>query len=268
MNSPVVRLVVRAKDEAPKIGRTLEQLAAQTAAGQAEVVVVDSGSSDGTVEIARSAGVRVIEIPPESFTYGHSLNVGCQDAKTPLLAALSAHAPPLDDEWLARLLAAFDDARVACACGFAKAPDGGQLSAPFLQDADHARAHPYWGYSNSAGAFRAHLWREYPFREDMPGTEDKEWAWHWLQRGMLVLVDPSLATDHSHRDDGPLETYRRARSEWEGFASFLELPPYGVRDLAHDWWAVQDGYSSHLRARVGWRRVAKLAGAWRGRNAA
>lgn len=259
-------MVVRAKDEAAKIGTTLERLAAQTVADRAEVVVVDSGSSDGTIDIARRAGVRVIEIPAESFTYGRSLNIGCRDAETPLLAALSAHAPPRDSGWLERLLEPFEDERVACVCGFAKAPGGGTLSGRFVQDAAHARAHPFWGYSNSAGAFRADLWREYPFREDMPGTEDKEWAWHWLQRDRLVVVDPSLVTEHSHSDEGALKTFRRARAEWRGFSMFLDLPPYGPRELARDWWNGLDGYPSHWRARVGPRRIVRLLGRWRGRR--
>jgi glycosyltransferase involved in cell wall biosynthesis len=260
-----VRIVIRAKDEAATIGTTLARLARQTVAADAEVVVVDSGSSDDTVEIARRAGARVIEIAPGDFTFGGALNIGCADAQVPLLVALSAHAPPPDDSWLERILEPFADERVACACGYAVAPDGGALERRIVQDLELARAHPFWGYSNSAGAFRAELWRERPFREDMPGTEDKEWAWHWLQRGRLVVVDPSFETEHSdHADEGPFATYRRARNVWRGFAMFLDLEPYGAGDLARDWWTGLDGYPSHLRARVGWRRAAKLLGRWMG----
>jgi rhamnosyltransferase len=258
------RIVIRARDEAARIGVTLARLASQTAAADAEVVVVDSGSRDETVRIARDAGARVIEIPAESFTYGGALNAGCEGAPAPVLVALSAHAPPLDDRWLERLLEPFDDERVACACGYAVGPDGGRLEGRVVQDLGLARANPFWGYSNSAGAFRADLWRERPFREDMPATEDKEWAWHWLGEGRLVVVDPSFATDHSHRDEGRLATYRRARDIWRGFSMYLDLEPYGARDLARDWWTGLGGYPSPLRARLGWRRAAKLFGRYRG----
>lgn len=260
-----VRIVIRARDQAARIGTTLARLAGQTLASEAEIVVVDSGSRDDTVKIARSAGARVIEIAPEEFTYGGALNIGCADAETPLLVALSAHAAPSDDGWLGRILEPFADERVACACGYAVDPDGGVLSERLVQDLELARAHPFWGYSNSAGAFRADLWRQRPFREDMPGTEDKEWAQYWLERGRLVVVDPSFATEHAdHHDEGPFATYRRARNVWRGFAMYLDLEPYGGRELARAWWNELDGYPTNLRARIGWRRAAKLLGRWRG----
>jgi hypothetical protein len=136
-----------------------------------------------------------------------------------------------------------------------------------VQDRTLAEAHPFWGYSNSAGAFRTELWRRRGFREDMPATEDKEWAWHWLEQGYLVVVDPTFATEHSHADEGPIKIFRRARDEWQGFSMFLDLEPYGARDLVRDWWHRLDGYPSHFRARVGARRLVRLIGAWRGRQA-
>jgi rhamnosyltransferase len=262
----LVRVVIRAKDEAAKIGTTLARMNAQTLHSQMELVVVDSGSTDGTVELARAGGATVIEIPAESFTYGGSLNTGCDGTEAPFIVALSAHAFPPDEHWLERMLHPFSDARVACACGYAKGPHGKPLAGKLVQDLELAQLNPYWGYSNSSGAFRSELWRERPFRADMVGTEDKEWAWHWLQQGRVVVVDPTFATEHSHRDEGPRHVLARARNEWAGYAAYLDLEPYGVPELVHDWWSGLDGYPSHLRARTGWRRAARLAGKWRGRS--
>jgi hypothetical protein len=83
-----------------------------------------------------------------------------------------------------------------------------------------------------------------------------------------VVVDPALVTEHSHADEGPIKTFRRARDEWLGFGAYLDLEPYGTRDLARDWWQRLDGYPSHLRARLGPRRLVRLAGKWRGRAGA
>jgi rhamnosyltransferase len=236
----VATVIIRAKDEALSIGRTLGLLAEQDIAESLEAIVVDSGSSDATVAIARDARAQVIEIPGQAFTFGGALNRGCEVASSDIVIALSAHAFPPDPGWASRMLAAFENDRVACACGYEVGPNGLPLTGPRLQDADDLRRYPLWGYSNACGAFRRRLWEARQFREDMPGTEDKEWAAHWISHGYLGIVDPALSVEHVHHDDdGPLLTYRRSRREWEGFTMYLDLPPYHPADLARDWWTVE-----------------------------
>jgi rhamnosyltransferase len=263
---PLASIVIRSKDEAGSIGRLIDLLRAQTIASQLDLIVVDSGSSDGTAEIVRARGVEPIEIPAETFTFGGALNTGCEAAAAPLIVALSAHAFPRDERWAERMVAAFDDERVACACGDDRAPDGTPLREAVLQDAAHARRHPFWGYSNAAGAFRADLWRERPWRADMPGTEDKEWAWAWLERGWLVRVDPELAVEHDHSHDPLRSTYVRARREWVGYAMYLDLPPFPMRAAVRRWWKDRDGHDSSARARLSPWRAARIAGEWAGRR--
>src|SRR5881392_2997573 len=103
-------IVIRARDEAAAIGRTLALLAQQTA--EHEVVVVDHASSDGTAEIAHRAGARVVRI--EQFTFGGALNLGARHCTAPVIVSLSAHAHPRDPGWLQRVVDWFDDATVAC----------------------------------------------------------------------------------------------------------------------------------------------------------
>ena len=264
VSSPAVSVIIRSKNEEAAIAETLTAVRDQSIYPDAEVIVVDSGSTDGTVPIARGFGIAPIEIPAESFTYGRSLNIGCERAGAPVLVALSAHAVPTDSAWLERMLSAFEDKTVACACGYDNDPCGGALSAPVLQDLALARAAPTWGYSNASGGFRAELWRRRRFREDMPGSEDKEWAWHWLERGWRVLVAPDLSVAHDHGDEPPLTTYRRAHREFEGLAMFGGYRPESLGSLAGRWWSDADGRSSALRARLSPRRAARLLGAHRG----
>ena len=269
MTLPRASVVIRARDEAGAIGRTLELLERQTVGrGALELIVVDSGSADDTVRIAREAGAHVVELPPERFTYGHALNVGCREAHSDVLVSLSAHAFPTDPRWLERLVAMLSKERVACAYGDRHGPGFAPLEHGWLQDIDAARRDPFWGYSNSAGGFRAALWRERPFREDMPGTEDREWAWHWMERGWLVAIDPALAVEHDHSAEGLAASYRRYRRELEGYGLFLDLPPQGLRDVAREWWREQGYHRSRLRARLDPRRAARLAGAYSGRRRA
>lgn len=270
MSEIAVSVIVRARDEAPSIGRCLELLGSQRLDGRAlEVIVVDSGSRDATVSLARRHGAAVIALPSSSFTFGGALNLGAANARGEVLVALSAHAFPPDQRWLARLLAQFGDQSVACASGDAYDPDGSPLAAPLRQDLALATRRPEWGYSNAAGAFRADLWRRHPFRADLPGGEDKEWAWHWLARGYVCVVDPALTVEHDHTHDSPTAIYARARREWEGFATFLSAErAYGAAELAAQWWSDRRFYRSAARARLSHRRAARLLGGYEGRRRA
>ncbi len=263
-----VSVIVRARDEAASIGRCLELVENQHAEGAVETIVVDSASRDGTGAIAAAAGARVVSIPARAFTFGGSLNLGAANARGRILVALSAHAFLPDAGWLARALAPFADTRVACTSGDRWGPDAQPLREPVAQDIAGARRHPDWGYSNAAGAFRAELWRRRPFRVDLPGREDQEWARYWLEQGFVCVIDPALAVDHDHSHDPVPAVYRRARREAEALASYAELPPYGSRDLIRDWWSDLRFYNSPVRARLSHRRAARLLGAYAGRRRA
>ncbi|HEY2769838.1 MAG TPA: glycosyltransferase [Solirubrobacteraceae bacterium] len=270
--SPDISVIIRARDEAGSIGRCLGLVRSQEGfeAGAVEVIVVDSGSRDDTVAIAAGSGARVISIPSCAFTFGGALNLGAGVASpsSRVFVALSAHAFPLDSGWLARLAATFEDPVVACACGERFAPDGSVLAGPVRFDGAVAAAHPSWGYSNAAGAFRASLWRERPFRADLPACEDREWALHWISQGYACVLDPALLVDHDHTHDPMVSIYRRARREAVGFGAFLDMPPYGVLDLAREWWTDLRFYDSPARARLSHRRAARLLGAYVGRRRA
>jgi rhamnosyltransferase len=264
-----VSVIIRARDEQDSLERCLQMVGAQRGVpGPVEVVVVDSGSRDGTVGVAARHGAKLASMPPRAFTFGGALNLGAGAARHGLLVALSAHALPRDQGWLARMLAPFADPRVACAAGDRYDPDGGRLRAPVVQDEALASRRPEWGYSNGAGAFRADLWQQRPFRADLPGCEDKEWAWYWLRRGYTCVVDPALVVDHDHSHDSVRGIYGRARREAVAYAAFLDGGRHGgPRELAREWWSDLRWYDSPLRARLSHRRAARLLGAYAGRRA-
>jgi rhamnosyltransferase len=102
-----VSIVIRAKNEARFIGETLAAIGRQEGVGQVEVIVVDSGSTDGTQDIVRGYPARLIEIPPETFTYGRALNLGVAAARGGVVVSLSAHSLPAHERWLANLVRNF-----------------------------------------------------------------------------------------------------------------------------------------------------------------
>jgi rhamnosyltransferase len=256
MSAPV-SVVIRAKDEAGAIGRTLDLVKDQTV--DAQIIVVDSGSSDGTGEIARERGAEVVWISAGKFTFGGSLNLGTSHATAPIVVALSAHAYPRDRGWLERMLSAFENPKVACAVGAETGPDGEQIAGRLEQDEAMARRNPVVGYSNASGAYRRELWEQYEFRPDMPGTEDKEWSWHWLQRGYVCVLGPDLTVDHDHTKDPLRDTWIRARREWIGYGMYIDLPPYPIREALSDWRVGAKKYRHPLNIV---REGVRVAGAW------
>jgi rhamnosyltransferase len=270
---PPLSVIVRVRDEATALDRCLELVRAQQLPPgvQLELIVVDNASTDRSAEVARSHGARVVPISVTEFSFGRALNRGAAVAAGEILVALSAHAFPTSEGWLASIATAFAEPDVACACGERFRSDGTALQSPVLVDAASVTRWPQWGYSNAAGAFRADLWRERPFREDLPGCEDKEWGRHWALAARPTLLDPALVIDHDHTHDPVLDIYRRARREAAGYRAFLgdDAPgPGSVRELAHAWWTETGFHRSALRARLSHRRAAALLGAYVGRKSA
>lgn len=265
MSSTAISVIIRARDERANLARCLDILELQRGVGEVEVIVVDGGSRDGTDAVARRRGATVLSHPATAaFSFGGALNRGAAAASHDTLVALSAHAFPLSVDWLATAADWLAEDGVACASGDRYGPDGEPLRGPLRQDPALARRRPEWGYGNAAGAFRAELWRERPFRADLPGCEDKEWAWHWLQRGYVCVVDPALAVAHDHTHDSLRAIHARARREAAGYAAFLDSAPGPSTPLglAREWWADTRWYDSPLRARISPRRAARLLGAY------
>jgi hypothetical protein len=101
----------------------------------------------------------------------------------------------------------------------------------------------------------------------MPFSEDKEWAWHWLQQGHTAVLDPGLIVEHGHGADPVREQFRRGYLQWVGLSMFLPVEAQRLRELGAEWWNERGHYDSALRARLSPKRLARLAGTFAGRRA-
>lgn len=212
----LVSVVIRAKNEARFIGETLQAVYAQEGLPSFEVVVVDSGSTDGTPDIARRWPVRLLRIPPHSFSYGRALNLGIQAARGIFVASLSAHSLPAHPRWLASLLAPFRQPAVAAVYGRQLPRSNAtllELAGMWLSGVTGTRprvsaTNPM--LSNANSAFRRALCLAYPFDEQVGGGEDLAWARLCQRLGYLVAYEPTAAVYHSHGE--PL--HRHLRRTW------------------------------------------------------
>jgi glycosyltransferase involved in cell wall biosynthesis len=264
--APQASVVVRAKDEERTIGRVLSLLRSQTV--PAEIIVVDSGSTDRTVEIAKGTADRLIEIPEEEFSFGHALNLGAEAASAPFVFALSAHCTPTSSEWIERSLALYQRDDVVATNGATHLADGAPVEGTFYQDGDYARAHPTWGFSNHASSWKRSVWDQCRFDESLDGAEDKEWALRVLaEGGRVIAYRADLMVPLEHRwKNGALAFFRRERMESRVLTRVCSLPPYRARDLAQEWWnELPDDRHSRIAHRfLNYVRIAGLLGKYAG----
>jgi rhamnosyltransferase len=270
---PRASVIIRTKNSSRTLGRVLAMLRAQTV--RSEIIVVDSGSSDETLTIAREQADRVIEIAAERFSFGYALNVGAAAARAPIHFALSSHAFPPDDHWIERSLSLYDRPDVAATNGAVALP--GSPEPPlttFYQTLSDARNNPLWGFSNTGSSWRAELWATFPFDEHLPTAEDKEWGFRVLAAGWTIAFDSKLViSDRHRRQRGLRHLYRRTRQEFEALGSvvpvFAPLPPFTIRDFLHEWLIHIPTHAPYggWRRRLNYLRFTELLGKYRGLRA-
>ncbi|HEY5999912.1 MAG TPA: glycosyltransferase [bacterium] len=207
---PSASVVIPVLNAAPYLPALLEAFARQAPRPPLEVILVDSGSTDGTAALAAGRpGVRVI--PIERFTHGRSRNLGARAAAGEVVVFLSQDALPADERWLAELLAPFADGRVAAAYSRQIARDDANpmerhfLETRFPPGEPIARvAGPGESsleqvfFSNVSSAVRREALLEHPFDEELIMSEDQQLSRDLLAAGFRVVYRPSSAVLHSH----------------------------------------------------------------------
>lgn len=210
--APGVSVVIPVKDGGDGLRRCLDAIVRQRLDDEVEIVVIDSGSQDDSLAIARAFGARVHEIPPERFNHGGTRNLGASLATGELLVFLSQDAEPHGTDWLRSLIDPMRrDPGIAGVYGRqiahpdAKPPERFFLEFlygphPKLQRAatrDELSMQTTL-FSNANSVIRRELLERFPFVEDIIMSEDQEWSRRVLLEGYAICYEPSAAVRHSH----------------------------------------------------------------------
>jgi rhamnosyltransferase len=258
-----ISVIVRCRDKADTIEATFASIRQQTL--PAEIVVVDSGSTDATLDIARRWADVIVEIPAHEFSFGRALNIGAAAARGGLHAAVSAHVTLPDPGWLERVAGHLGRDGVGGASGSPDRPDGRVLLEPFYQGLDDWIAG--WGFTNTASAWRADVWAQHRFDEEMSAAEDKEWAWRVLRAGWRLAFDPTLVVPGVHRRGAGLrDLLGRCRVETYELVLRTDMPPLGARAAIVRWWrdVVRDEHTPPGLQRLNYFRLVEIAGCYIG----
>ena len=227
-------IVIRAYNEARHLPRLLEGLNHQTVK-EVEVILVDSGSTDGTASLAESFGARVVRIAAQEFTFGRSLNLGIEAAKHDFVVIASAHVYPVYPDWLECLLRPFDDHKIALVYGKQRGTSTSKFSEhqifqQWFPDADVARQ-PSPFCNNANAALRRSLWVEHPYDETLTGLEDVAWA-KWAQSlGWDIAYASKAEILHAHNET-PRGVFNRYKREGMAFKQIFSESHFNIYDFA------------------------------------
>jgi len=230
-----VTVAIPVRDGGPLLEETLAAVRAQKLDRPLELLVADSGSRDGSREVALAHGAQLIDIDPGQFSHGGTRNLLAGRAAGTHVAFLTQDAVPADELWLSRLLSGFELADdVALVFGpyrprpGASHPVRRELSEwfgsmapagrPCIDRAGPEGSGPELGrrsfFTDANGCMTKAAWGRVPFRA-APYAEDQLLARDMLAAGYAKVYHPDAAVIHSH-DYGPLALFRRAFDEGRG----------------------------------------------------
>ena len=209
----MISVVVPVLNGGADLARCLDAIGRQVVDVDVETVVVDSGSRDGSAEIARAHGARVHEIPASEFGHGRTRNLGAELARGEILVFTSQDAVAASETWLATLVGSLQGGeRVAGAYGRQLPHDDATPPERYFLDflyGPQARVQRLDGggepdfeqtlFSNVNSAIPRAVWREFPFAPDLIMSEDQEWSRRVLRAGYELVYEPEAAVHHSHR---------------------------------------------------------------------
>ncbi len=286
MSAPAISVVVPTRNGAATLPAWLDAIERQQVVGGVEIVAVDSGSTDGTLDLLTSRVTTLLRVASEAFDHGTTRNLAVARARGALVVLTVQDAVPASDAFLAALTAPFVTADTLAGTVARQVPAEGAspLARHYLSLWPAAGAEAWesrlaggadeWArltpderlrrcvFDNVASCLRRAVWERYPFRST-PIAEDLAWGRDVLLAGHTIRYVPDAVVRHSHDRSAAYE-YARTRVLHARLHALVGLQtlPSGTA-LAR---AIAGTLALH--ARLAWRhpsawpRAAALAAAW------
>lgn len=237
-----VSVIIPAKNGIRTIKRCIDGILAQTIDVE-EIVVVDSGSTDGTIEILEQYDeVKLIEIPAKDFNHGDTRNLGVQHASGEYVVLTVQDAWPANEYWLENMLKGFQEDNVVAVCGqqiVPHEPDKNPVqwfrpySRPeivtysFKKEVYEAMSpgekQAICCWDDVTAMYKRDALLSLPFRKT-PFAEDAWWANDALLAGYTIAYNYNARVYHYHHED--METaFKRNISEMYSSYRIFKVKP-------------------------------------------
>ncbi|MBV7260585.1 glycosyltransferase [Photobacterium sp. WH24] len=232
---PLVSVVIRTLNEERHLEELLNSISNQKSdLFDIEIVVVDSGSTDKTLDIAKAYKARITYIKKSEFTFGRSLNIGCEFAQGDYLAFVSGHCIPANDNWIHELVLPLYEGVVSYTYGRQLGRDTTKFSEQQLFDKYFPAKSkiPQVGFfcNNANSAIRKDIWNKFKFDETLTGLEDMYLAKQLVDENERIGYVSGAAVYHIHD-----ETWSQVKIRYEREAIALQkiLPElhFSIKDL-------------------------------------
>ena len=217
--NPKISIVIPTLNGGKYFQDLLQKLSRQVADCEYEIVVIDSGSTDGTIDAATKAGCKILRVAPREFNHGATRNRAIEATSGEFVVLMTQDAEPADKFLLWSIIRPFSDETVAGV--FARQsprPDAdpitkrnlnswvtGRLqqerksvaSADALQSLSPMDQLILCTFDNVCSAIRRDVWLREPFGV-MKFGEDIEWSKRVLSSGWAIAYEPQAHVIHSH----------------------------------------------------------------------
>jgi len=179
-----------------------------------EIIIVDSGSTDHTLEIAKKFNCQIIHIRKKEFTFGRSLNLGCKFAKGEFLVFISGHCIPVKNDWIQQLVKPLIENKAVYSYGQQIGRDTTKFSEEqvFKKFYPSKSKIPQTGYfcNNANAALLKSFWFEQSFDEKLTGLEDMFFAKQLIEKGKQIAYVSEAPVYHIHN-----ETWHQVKVRYE-----------------------------------------------------
>jgi rhamnosyltransferase len=219
----VVSVVILTYNGGDLLRRALDQVFRQRTAAELDVVLVDSGSTDGTEKLNQDYPVRIKSIPSESFTYGYARNLGFRTARGSFIGTISQDFVPRDENWLENLISPLRNGADVVQ-GNAMPPSDRR---PFYwetrrfwftrESQDFKRRHNGFCFSCVNLATRRDVWSATGFGDKTPMSEDIYFQKKAFERGYRRAVQAPQATGFHGHQFSVRSLFRRCENEGLGW---------------------------------------------------